>query len=90
MMNEFEKGLVFNFSKLGCVGLSEKLADIFSNTHVREDELLSVLTNATSEEIMRIKQAKAERLLRRQSSITHMQTLICLSTSRDATSTRHL
>ena len=64
MMNEFEKGLVFNFSKLGCVGLSEKLADIFSSTHVREDELLSVLTNATSEEIMRIKQAKAERLLR--------------------------
>lgn len=64
MMNEFEKGLVFNFSKLGCVGLAEKLADIFSNMHVREDELLSVLTNATSEEIMRIKQAKAERLLR--------------------------
>ena len=63
-MNEFEKELVFNFSKLGCMGLAEKLADIFSNTHVREDELLSVLTDATSEEIMHIKQAKDERLLR--------------------------
>lgn len=64
MMNEFEKGLVYNFSKLGCVGLAEKLTDIFSNTHVRESELLSVLTAATSDEIIRIKQAKAERLLR--------------------------
>ena len=64
MMNEFEKGLVYNFSKLGCMGLAEKLTDIFSNTHVREGELLSVLTTATGDEIIRIKQAKAERLLR--------------------------
>ena len=64
MMDKFEKGLVFNFPKLGGVGPAEKFPDILSNSHVRENELLSVFTNATSEEIMRIKQAKAERLLR--------------------------
>ena len=67
MMNEFESGLVYNFEKLGCKGLAEKLSGIFSSTHVRDSELLSVLTAATSEEIVRIKQAKAERLLRQAS-----------------------
>lgn len=78
-MNEFEKELVFNFSKLGCMGLAEKLADIFSNTHVREDELLSVLTDATSEEIMHIKQAKDERLLR-QARLYNTMWLLSIST----------
>ena len=67
MMNEFESGLVYSFEKLGCKGLAEKLSGIFSSTHVRDSELLSVLTAATSEEIVRIKQAKAERLLRQAS-----------------------
>ena len=44
MMNEFESGLVYNFEKLGCKGLAEKLSGIFSSTHVRDSELLSVLT----------------------------------------------
>ena len=57
MMNEFESGLVYNFEKLGCKGLAEKLSGIFSSTHVRDSELLSVLTAATYEEIVRIKQA---------------------------------
>ena len=67
MMNEFESGLVFNFEKLGCRGLSEKLSAIFSSTHVRDSDLLSVLTTATSEEIVRIRQERAERLLRQAS-----------------------
>ena len=67
MMNEFESRLVYNFEKLGCKGLAEKLSGIFSSTHARDSELLSVLTAATSEEIVRIKQAKAERLLRQAS-----------------------
>ena len=66
-MNEFESGLVFNFEKLGCRGLSEKLSAIFSSTHVRDSDLLSVLTTATSEEIVRIRQERAERLLRQAS-----------------------
>ena len=41
MMNEFESGLVYNFEKLGCKGLAEKLSGIFSSTHVRDSELLS-------------------------------------------------
>ena len=67
MMNEFESGLVYNFEKLGCHGLAEKLTDIFSTTHVREADLLSVLTTATSEEIIRIKQERATRLLKQAS-----------------------
>ena len=67
MMNEYEEGLVYNFGKLGCRGLAEKLSEIFSSTHVRDSDLLSVLTEATSEEIIRIKQAKADRLLRQAS-----------------------
>ena len=43
MMNEFESGLVYNFEKLGCKGLAEKLSGIFSSTHVRDSELLSPL-----------------------------------------------
>ena len=42
MMNEFESGLVYNFEKLGCKGLAEKLSGIFSSTHVRDSELLSL------------------------------------------------
>ncbi len=67
MMNEFESGLVYNFEKLGCKGLAEKLSGIFSSTHVRDSDLLSVLTTATSEEIVRIKQERVERLLRQAS-----------------------
>lgn len=63
MMNEFEKGMVFNFEKLGCVGLARKLSVIFSESHVRSEELMGILTDTTSEEILRIKQERAERLL---------------------------
>ena len=67
MMNEFKSTLVYNFEKLGCKGLSEKLSGIFSPIHVRDSDLLSVLTTATSDEIVRIKQERVERLLRQAS-----------------------
>ncbi len=63
MMNKYEEGLVFNFEKLGCSGLAMKLCKIFSSEHVRDEDLLKVLTDTTTEEILRIKQDKADRLL---------------------------
>lgn len=79
MMNEFESGLVYNF---------EKLSGIFSSTHVRDSELLSVLTAATSEEIVRIKQAKAERLLRQASLFNTYANVDLLEYIPEQTSTR--
>ncbi len=64
MMNKYEEGLVYNFKNLGCLGLAEKLATIFSTTHVRETELMEVLTNVTEEEFLRIKAVRAARLLK--------------------------
>ncbi len=48
-MNEFESGLVYNFQQLGCKGLADKLAAIFSQSHVRDSELLEILTSTTGE-----------------------------------------
>lgn len=64
MMNQYEQGLVFNFEKLGCIGLATKLSNVFSLGHVRDEDLLKVLTDTTEEEIIRIKQERAGRLLR--------------------------
>ena len=65
MMTSIEKDLVCNFRQLGCVGLSERLGEIFSTKHIRSEELLSVLTSTTEDEITRIKKEKADRLLKR-------------------------
>ena len=64
MMNRYEQGLIFNFEKLGCPGLAAKLRSVFSSGHVRDTDLLKVLTDTTEEEILRIKHERAERLLR--------------------------
>ncbi len=64
MMNRFEEGLIYNFRQLGCKGLAERLAEVFASKHVASTELLSLLTEATEEEILSQKQIKAERLLR--------------------------
>ena len=63
MMNKYEQGLVYNFEKLGCAGLAFKLSNVFSSGHVRDEDLLKVLTDTTEDEILRIKQERAERLL---------------------------
>jgi hypothetical protein len=63
MMNQYEQGLVFNFEQLGCKGLAEKLTGVFTTGHVRDEDLLKVLTSTTEEEILRLKQERAEKLL---------------------------
>lgn len=64
MLNNYEKGLIYNFRQLGCNGLADRLDNVFSSKHVTSSELLSVLTNATEEEFPYQKKAKAERLLK--------------------------
>lgn len=64
MLNNYEKGLIYNFRQLGCNGLADRLDNVFSSKHVTSSELLSVLTNATEEEFLYQKKAKAERLLK--------------------------
>ena len=63
MMNKYEQGLVYNFEKLGCYGLAAKLRNVFSSGHVRDEDLLKVMTDTTEEEILRIKHERADRLL---------------------------
>ena len=64
MLNNYEKGLIYNFRQLGCNGLADRLDNVFSSKHVTSSELFSVLTNATEEEFLYQKKAKAERLLK--------------------------
>ena len=63
MMNTHEQGLVDNLNNLGCKGLALKLKAIFDTQHVKNEDLLGLLSNTSSEEVLRIRQEKAERLL---------------------------
>lgn len=64
MMNIHEQGLVENLNNLGCIGLALKLKDIFETQHVKDEDLLSLLANTSSDEVIRIRQERAYRLLK--------------------------
>lgn len=60
MMTKHEEELVLNLRSLGCNGYADKLNTVFSSSHVTEKELLGVLTDKASEEVVEEKQKKAE------------------------------
>lgn len=64
MMTEYEKGLIQNLDALGCKGLALKLRTVLDTNHVVAENLAKVLADTSSEEVLRIKQEKAERLLK--------------------------
>lgn len=64
MMTKHEEELVMNLKDLGCTGYADKLSDVFSTSHVTEKELLGILTDKASEEVVEVKQRKAEMRLR--------------------------
>ena len=64
MMNKHEEELVLNLKNLGCDGYADKLTTVFSTSHVTEKELLGVLTDKASEEVLEEKQKKATIRLR--------------------------
>lgn len=65
MMTENEKGLIGSLESLGCKGLAERLEKFFDTKHVSAENLMELLAFESSEEVVRIKQIRAERLLKR-------------------------